>query len=285
MQVTFTGYVDQFPALDVIVTDDKGSALVPVVVRRILAADNPKLEKSAKQHWLTMGVSLSPANSVEGINACSSASAGCIGGCIDHQGMGSWLRSIHVWRAAKLWLAKHKPALFYKMLADDLDRAESKARRAGMELTARLNVFSDLMHERNKHGRQVIADRPALQFYDYTAHLKRILRDDRPANYHLTYSRKEGRDTQARTVLNAGKNVAVVFNHANSDFPKSYLDHEVYSGDDTDLRFTDPAPRVIGLRLKYSSFDEAYKMIANGFAVTLPNIKPLVELPTFYVSS
>ena len=283
MQVTLTGIVDGLPALDIVVSDKNGSVLVPVVIKSILTADNPKLRKGEAANWLTMGAALSPHKTVDGLNVCASASAGCVAGCLDHQGMGSFQRRIHIYRAAKTWLAVNEPEIFYRLLNLDIQVAVRKAARSGQRLACRLNVFSDIMHEKDKRGRELVERWQDCQFYDYTAHLKRMLRDDRPANYHLTYSRKEKRDPQALTVLNSGKNVAVVFNH--DTLPREYLGHPVEDGDLSDMRWQDKAPRVIGLKMKYASMEDAYGMINSGFAVTLPELPALVTPPAFYVSS
>ena len=283
MQVTLTDIVDGLPALDIVVTDKNGSVLVPVVIKSILTADNPKLRKGEVTNWLTMGAALSPHKTVDGLNVCASASAGCIGGCLDHQGMGSFQRSIHIYRAAKTWLAVNEPEIFYRLLNLDIQAAVKRAAKKLQRLACRLNVFSDIMHEKDKRGRELVERWQDVQFYDYTAHLKRMLRDDRPANYHLTYSRKEKRDAQSLTVLNAGKNVAVVFNHAT--LPKEYLGAKVVDGDISDMRWQDGSPRVIGLKMKYASMDDAYGMINSGFAVTLPELPALGTPPAFYVSS
>ena len=65
-------------------------------------------------------------------------------------------------------------------------------------------------------------------------------------NYHLTFSRSELNDNECDKVFDAGGSVAVVFDVV----PASFRGRAVYSGDDDDLRFTDPKDVWIGLTAK-----------------------------------
>jgi hypothetical protein len=76
----------------------------------------------------------------------------------------------------------------------------------------------------------------------------------------LTFSRSESNEAQALQVLRDGGNVAVVFSSAS--FPASWNGFEVVNGDETDLRFTDPRNRVIGLKAKGKA-----KQDKSGFVV------------------
>jgi hypothetical protein len=94
---------------------------------------------------------------------------------------------------------------------------------------------------------------PAVQFYDYTKVTKRLTRETLPANYHLTFSLSENNDAAAGEVLAAGGNVAVVFRTPairERYMATGFLGHRVIDGDETDLRFMDPANVVVGLYAK-----------------------------------
>ena len=89
-----------------------------------------------------------------------------------------------------------------------------------------------------------------VQFYDYTPNPFRMmeyLRGELPANYHLTFSRKEDNDGWVETILDKGGNVAVVFS---GSLPASYKGKSVINGDESDLRFLDAKNVVVGLKAK-----------------------------------
>ena len=83
-----------------------------------------------------------------------------------------------------------------------------------------------------------------VQFYDYTAIPNRR---NLPANYHLTFSRKEDNQQDVLKAIKNGFNVAVVFEKY---LPQTYLGLPVFNGDETDLRFTDPKKSIVGLIAK-----------------------------------
>ena len=110
----------------------------------------------------------------------------------------------------------------------------------------RLNVVSDVAWEREYPG--LFADFPTVQFMDYTKDICRILDPDRPANYHLTFSRSEANEADCHRALAAGHNVTVVFRKP--PFPATFWGYPVIDGDRNDLRFLDPAPCIVALKAK-----------------------------------
>jgi hypothetical protein len=60
-------------------------------------------------------------------------------------------------------------------------------------------------------------------------------------NYHLTFSAADGNDADVTRALAAGMNVTVVYDR---------IPEGVYSADEDDLRFLDPAVGIIGLKAK-----------------------------------
>jgi hypothetical protein len=149
---------------------------------------------------------------------------------------------------------------FERMLVYELGRITRKADAKAFRVAVRLNVVSDVMWER---------EFPALfwlfrdvQFYDYTKHVRRVFRflgDELPLNYSLTLSLSEDNRADARTVLEGGGNVAVVFRNG---LPKDWFGFSVLDGDETDLRFLDPPGVVVGLRAKGTA-----KADRSGFVV------------------
>jgi hypothetical protein len=115
----------------------------------------------------------------------------------------------------------------------------------GQKIAVRLNVLSDLPW----HNMIEMSAFPNLNFYDYTPNLARMiqfLNGELPANYHLTFSRKENNQAKVELVAAMGGNVAVVFDK----LPQSYLGKQVVDGDATDLRFLDPKGVIVGLKAK-----------------------------------
>jgi hypothetical protein len=136
---------------------------------------------------------------------------------------------------------------FFRLLVKDIEAGIRLAERKGLTPVFRLNGTSDLKYEKypvNGHA-NIFSLFPHVQFYDYT---KQTNRTNLPANYHLTFSRSETNDLDARLALREGKNVAVVFSSPN--FPSQYLGRPVVSGEESDLRFLDPVNSVIGLKAK-----------------------------------
>jgi hypothetical protein len=92
---------------------------------------------------------------------------------------------------------------------------------------------------------------PDVQFYDYTKNpirMKKFINKEFPKNYHLTFSLGSSNKEQAKQVLKAGGNVAVVFR--NKKLPKTFWGHKVFNADKTDLRFKDPLNVIMGLYAK-----------------------------------
>ena len=81
--------------------------------------------------------------------------------------------------------------------------------------------------------------------------MSKYLKAEKPANYHLTFSRSEINDKEVDAVLGLGGNVAVVFATKKGDaLPRIYKRRRVIDGDLTDIRFNDPKNVVVGLRAK-----------------------------------
>ena len=86
-----------------------------------------------------------------------------------------------------------------------------------------------------------------VQFYDYT----KIAKRKSLPNYNLTWSYSEADPRYTAMMPQAranGMNVAVVFR--DKKFPKTFRGLPVISGDDDDLRFTDPKDHIIALYAK-----------------------------------
>src|SRR5579885_472788 len=202
---------------------------------------NQKFRKTESAHtdWKYFGLSLSP-HSTSGHNVCGSSTAGCRKICLTHQGLG-FFPSVQAGRIAKVVAFKEHRSWFMATLRADLETAWRYCQERGFRMGVRLNVFSDILWE--KEAPWAFREFPEVQHSDYTKHAKRMLRflrGELPPNYYLTFSRSEANEGDCAAVLKAGGNVAVVFRH--TPFPAQYLGYPVINGDAHDLRFLDERP-------------------------------------------
>lgn len=243
------------------------------VLRRLLGSgdSNPKLRKSdqAGTPFRTWGLALAPARE-SGFQLCSSSSPGCRATCLYRQGHARLDTTIAACRIVKTVAFREHREWFERQLTHELSTIERRAVRDGFAVAVRLNLTSDIAWERELP--EIFLRFSKLQAYDYTKHfarMKRFIRGDLPPNYHLTFSRSENNETQCREVLEAGGNVAVVFR--SREFPKSYLGFTVVNGDETDLRFLDPAGVIVALSAKGSAKadDTGFVVDASGSRISL----------------
>jgi hypothetical protein len=205
---------------------------------------NTKLAKSQGEYRV-VGLSLAAEKS-SGFQVCPKATLGCKLSCIFKSGLAGVFPTVNIARIAKTRAYfKHRPQFFIK-LWHEIEREEITARKNGQKLAVRLNVFSDIAWEREYAV--LFYDFPNVTYFDYTKVAKRMFDENRPKNYHLTFSRSESNEEDCLKVLRAGMNVTAVFRDKN--FPTKWKGFRTYSGDETDLRFLDPSPRVIALYAK-----------------------------------
>lgn len=166
----------------------------------------------------------------------------------------------------------------------------------GLIPCVRLNGTSDLLWEsfsivlNGQRWPNLMALFPRLQFYDYTKWPRRF---NVPANYCLNFSWSEAaahpanaRDTvanRAREYFKRGVNTVVVF----EQMPETFMGYPVIDGMQTDLRFLDPRPRVVGLLpLKFATEDETGFVVKPGNpALRLRNPARAVARDVFYEDS
>ena len=211
---------------------------------KLLSSNNTKIKKGEKLGWLTLGLSLSP-STMSGKNFCSHSSVGCRAACLNTSGMGVF-PNVQAGRLKKSHFFTQDRTTFLVQLEKDIEAGIRKAKRDGMRLAVRLNVLSDLPWE-NLIDMSKYAD---VMFYDYTPNPKRMisfLRGELPANYHLTFSRKESNQPIVDLIAKMGGNIAAVFA---GSLPETYLGRPVVNGDETDTRFLDPKSVIVGLVAK-----------------------------------
>lgn len=233
--------------------------LDPNLTSGLLTTGNPKTAKGEKHGYLTAILHLAPAN-LSGRNVCSHATAGCRAACLNTAGRGgigldaNGLNGIQVARIRRTrWFTRDRDA-FMAQLVRDIERHVRTAERHGLRPAVRLNGTSDLPWENIRCGDHpnVFARFPEVQFYDYTKVPARLRRRALSIqNYRLTFSLAESNDSHARDAMLAGLNLAVVFaTRKGQTLPLEFWDRPVIDGDLTDLRFTDPAGCIVGLRAK-----------------------------------
>ena len=244
-------------AIDILVVDI-------ISGKRPLLGSNTKVEKAKGLGIRTAGLALAPATEslpFGGRNMCPKASEGCAAACLKYAGC-NVMPYNSLLRIAKT-LVFLLPWAFKTLLYGELERHIRNSLKAGQVPAFR----SQVLHDHPAFGAQVARDFPDLQVYDYTAivsyAVKHKLEGTMPDNFHLTVSRKEFRHPDTLRALQAGLNVAVVFD---GPFPTTFAGHPVIDGDEHDARFLDPKGVVVGLKLKGT---KAAKQAArdSGFAI------------------
>ncbi len=222
-----------------------------------LLSVNEKLQKGLEFGYLNLGLQLAPAMT-SGYQTCPMASAGCKAACIFTTGFARMFKKINEARIRKTRMYFEERAEFMALLRADIRKAMKQAEKLRLRLVIRLNVFSDIPWEETG----IIQEFPTVQFMDYTAIPKRFFKT-LPANYHLTFSRKENNDLAVTQVLAAGGNVAVVFR---GGLPATWNGYRVVDGDVHDNRFTDPKNCVIGLKDKGDGKKDKSGFVVEGGA-------------------
>ena len=222
---------------------------------KLLTVQNNKTVKGEKLGILTGILYLAPAK-LSGYEVCPKRSKGCTDACLYTAGMGAF-STVQQARKNKTLMFFEQREAFMAQLHKDIKSLKKKAAKLGMTPAVRLNGTSDI--EWTRTG--IMDAFPEIQFYDYTKVLNRLTKE-RPANYHITFSKNEANSVECFLALKLGYNVAVVFDR----LPTEWMGHQVQDGDDTDARFLDPKGYVIGLKAKGKARKDN-----SGFVVRLEN--------------
>jgi hypothetical protein len=238
----------------------------------LLSIDNdPKTIKGRKYGVLSAPQYLAPEKQSGVANLCPFASAGCASACLFTAGHGIFA-DVRQARINRTILFMQHRSTYWTKLIFEISRFERKAHRLGMMPAVRLNATSDVKWESTPitidgvtvdprlgavGGTSIMALFPNIQFYDYTKwpYDKRPT-ESLPSNYDLTFSRSETNDAEVLHNLHNGRRVAVVFNTRKGEpAPTSYtaIDGSIWpviNGDDSDVRFRDPAGVVVALYAK-----------------------------------
>jgi len=207
------------------------------------AGTNAKLEKDNGEKYVVAGLSLAPADTVDGINVCSMAEcAGCKDGCLYSAGRGAF-SNVKRARQRKTEFYRDDRKGFMSTVEGDISAFKRKCELEGIKPAVRLNVLSDINYMK------IVKKFPTVQFYDYTKNIKWAYKDI-PDNYHLTfsYSGREGyKHLIDKVVKETSHNVAVVFK---DKLPDTFMGRRVIDGDVNDFRFDDDKGVIVGLKAK-----------------------------------
>jgi hypothetical protein len=213
---------------------------------KLLSTANPKTLKGEGLGYVTYILHLAPYN-LSGHNVCAKATQGCIAGCLNTAGRGGMFKRgentnmIQQARIRKTQYFFHSRQDFMLDLKHDIERAIKQATKNNKTPVFRLNGTSDLAWEKYDMipGQNVFELFPHVQFYDYTKIFGRKVAGIH--NYHLTFSRAENNQKDVEKAIEAGMNVAVVYDR---------VPEGSYSGDNDDLRFLDPRGVIVALKAK-----------------------------------
>lgn len=231
---------------------------------RFFSLDSPKAIKAREYGYVNAINYMAPYTSGGAGNLCPDASHGCVALCLGwfsgQAGMVSDqdndLNDARRSRINKSRAFQKARKAFMVAMVAGIESAVRAAVREMLALCVRPNGASDIPFEGVKCERDGVSYAsifnafPTVQFVDYTKSIKRMrkfVRGQLPANYHLTFSRSETNDAGCLEILAAGGTVAVVFA---GDKPASWNGFTVIDGDKHDLRHLDGRGLVIGLKPK-----------------------------------
>ena len=230
---------------------------------KLLSTANPKIQKGTKLGYLSFILHLAP-STLSGHNTCPKATKGCIAACLNTAGRGGMFKKgentnmIQKARIRKTEYFYNDRAGFMKDLYADICKGIRLANKLGLTPVFRLNGTSDLSWEKYEmtEGKNVFDVFAGIQFYDYTKVLGRKVKHIE--NYHLTFSKADGNDSDVAEALMQGMSVVAVYDKIPEGVP---------SADETDLRFLDPKGIMLGLKAKGRA-----KKDYSGFVIRLTEV-------------
>jgi hypothetical protein len=214
---------------------------------KLLSTANPKIQKGTKLGYLSFILHLAPAD-LSGRETCPKRTKGCTAACLNTAGRGGMFKrgestnTIQRARIRKTNEFFNDREQFMFDLYHDIVKAKKFADKQGLIPVFRLNGTSDLSWEKYEvgtTGMNLFQLFPTTQFYDYTKVLGRKVAQY--SNYHLTFSKADGNDSDVAEALLQGMSVVAVYDKIPEGVP---------SADETDLRFLDPKGIMLGLKAK-----------------------------------
>jgi len=230
---------------------------------KLLSTANPKIQKGTKMGYLSFILHLAPAD-LSGRETCPKRTVGCTAACLNTAGRGGMFKKgentnmIQKARIRKTQYFFNDRAAFMADLVSDINKAIKFAAKQGLTPVFRLNGTSDLSWEKYEaaYGKNIFELFDYVQFYDYTKVLGRKVKHLK--NYHLTFSKADGNDSDVADALLQGMSVVAVYDEIPAGVP---------SADETDLRFLDPKGVMLGLKAKGRA-----KKDYSGFVIRLKTV-------------
>ena len=226
-------------------------------------------------HQYTYAIYLAPAN-LSGYNVCSHSTSECRLGCLNtsgHAGMEiiSGKSKIIDCRNKKVRLFYEEPEFFFSWLVAEIKHYRLKAIKDNYYFSVRLNATSDIDWQNIKfNGLNIFDIFQEINFYDYTKSPLKF--NNKPDNYHLTFSYTGKNIEQCKQLLKSGYNIAVVFNvKKESELPISFMGYPVINGDLTDFRIDDAKGVIVGLKWKRIANKEVENEVLKSCFVVQPN--------------
>ena len=176
-----------------------------------------KIMKNQKySQQLTYIIYLAPAMQ-SGYNVCPNSTPECRMGCLATSGRAAMelntvngKQNIKNARIAKSRLLFEHPEFFMNWAIAEIKTYQKKAEKLGYGFSVRLNGTSDIDYSKILiDGKNIYDTFPEVNFYDYTKVLSKY--DNKPENYHLTFSYSGRNQHQCSSLLEKGYNIAVVF--------------------------------------------------------------------------
>lgn len=204
------------------------------------------------------------------------ASAGCREACLVSAGRAAFTQSIGAARKGRTDFFEQDRVNFMALLVLEIQGVVRKAEKNGMQPAIRLNGTSDIdwTNVPVDGAANIFELFPNVQFYDYTKRPNIVRKAAAIANWHVTASFSASSVKYASQIMHAvnmhDANLAVVFTNG---LPETFMGRPVVDGDNSDLRFLDPAKVVVGLKAKGQA-----KKDKSGFVVDALNVIPLVNV-------
>ena len=187
---------------------------------------------------------------VDGKDMCPYASTGCRASCLNTAGRGV-MTSVQEARLRRTEFYVRQRLDFYNQLHEEIKSFAKHYAKRNEQVVMRLNGTSDQPFVETLIVAQMREIPSNVIFYDYTKNHKkagtRILPSGHRYTVAFSYSEKDGSETQAKSVLDNGGIVAVVFDK----LPETHWGYPVIDGDERDDLMLDCNPgTILGLKAK-----------------------------------
>lgn len=209
--------------------------------------------KAFKYDELVYTIYLAPGN-MSGYEVCAGRTPECTALCLNESGhnrMDAKRNFINRSRIAKTQMFFENHEFFTRWVIRDIQAGITRAKKAGMRFSVRINNTSDISPEllwikENGVKKNILELFPDIQFYDYTKVMGRLRLMNKYPNYDLTYSYNGSNMETCVQLLKAGIKVAMVFEKV----PESFNGFKVINGDLYDMRYKDEPGVIVGLKFK-----------------------------------